>query len=158
MRFSDEETSLLETLFSNHEMVSDIAKIMGRSRCSIVDKIHKMGLKRDKSIVLLMRNRGTDVLKLGGTSIEIKKALKAERRAALEQRWADQAEHEQVALAQLRIDLGRMGRNDAVKIAYAHGARCGPIGKVIGLTRQGVALIVKGTEREHCFKGIRSIR
>lgn len=151
--YTAEEVKTLKVMYAEYYLIKEIAEKLGRSRGSVAWQIHHLGLSRNFRMINLVRLKGRDILKHGKDPAKVVAKIDAEQRKAKEHR--QQALHiAQVhALDMLKADLKTFDRNTAITMAFMHGATQEQIGKVVGLSKQAVSLIVRKGRLDHDHKG-----
>lgn len=143
--YTKDEVRELKRLFKQFMPMKNIAKVLHRSEGSVIQKCRALGLKRDHHVVLMLsRSHNRDLLKYGKTSKDIKKYLERLHKKEINDRAKSHAKVKSNGLKILKklLEL-KTDRNMAIRAAFNAGATLLQIGEVVGMTKQGVSLIVK---------------
>lgn len=142
--YSENEVRELTRLFKQFMPVRNIAKILNRSESSVIQKYQSLGLHRDFHVTKMVQKHGLGILKHGRTSKTIKKALVRIHKKEITDRAKSRAMIRRNGLKILKQILeDKVDRNLAIRAAFNAGATLKGIGEVVGMTKQGVSLIVK---------------
>jgi len=142
--YSDEDMLKIKEGYLSYKPLAQIAKDVRRDPARVQQKIFRMKLpKRDIHTIRLVNIHGVEIIKkYGHNHLDILRGLKAERKHNLQQQKSEKDRANQKALAQLKKDLTHMERYEAVKKAVIAGARLTDIGRVLGISKQGVSWII----------------
>ncbi len=141
--YTDEDVALLRRMFGEYYSAKDIALALGRSKASVDQKVHKLGLKRNVKIVQLVTLYGLDVLEAGHDPVAIKAWVAEKSKEARALKKQQQAERRQRALEGLKadIELGHC-KKWAIKEAFTAGAPIIHIAAMLGMGRWSVTRII----------------
>lgn len=142
--YTKDEVRELKRLFKQFMPMKNIAKVLHRSEGSVIQKCRALGLKRDHHVVLMIAAHGYGVLKYGKTAKDIKKSRERLHKKEVNDRAKSHAKVKSNGLKILKklLEL-KTDRNMAIRAAFNAGATLLQIGEVVGMTKQGVSLIVK---------------
>lgn len=147
--YTEAELRQLKKLFKQYHLLTEIAYQLGRSEGSVAQQVFKLGLKRDNRIVRLVGMRGSGVLRYGDTPEKIRAGIARHKAKVRKQSIQNERILRRAAIHELKKMLkDGIDRNHAIKSAYFAGALQEDIGKVVGLSKQGVSLIVKPPKKE----------
>jgi hypothetical protein len=144
--YSKEDIKTLKKMFRDYYTVKQIAKALNRSHGSVAQQIWKLGLAgtRDAGTVRMVEHHGHEILKYGKTPDKIRVALVKKRKADKRKAEHEKKERQSQAINALILDLQSLiPRNVAIRAAYDSGATMVQIGKVVGMTKQGVAFALQ---------------
>lgn len=154
-KFTEEDMKTFKRLFDEHMSLKDIGVALNRSEGSLVQKLRSLDWKRSNHTVRLVGLHGIEILAHGLQPCQIKKALKQKRIEEIAARKKACSKRQQEAIKNLHKDLkAGVDRNKAIKKAYDTGALLAQIGEVVGMTKQGVGLVVTPPKkrRERFYK------
>ena len=141
--FSKAEMKQLKKMFEGYYSVTDIAKALNRSEGAIIQKYRSLGWSRQFRTVRLIHFHGRGILKFGTDPDAIQTAMAQKHTEAKLNKIKERSLRQQKAIEELKADLAKGAlRNHAIRLAYAAGATLNQIGAVVGMTKQGVGLIV----------------
>lgn len=144
--YSKGDIRTLKKMFRHYYTVKQIAKSLDRSHGSVAQQIWKLGLAgtRDAGTVRMVEHHGHEILKYGKSPDKIRVALVKKRKADKRKAEREKKERQHQAINALVLDLQSLiPRNVAIKAAYDSGATMAQIGKVVGMSKQGVAFALQ---------------
>lgn len=143
LEYTKKELRLLQQMYNDYYPFTEIAEVLHKPANAIMQKCRRLGYpKRDPVTVRALGFHGREMLKYGTDHEKIRAALKKRHKEATITKIKERSGKQASAVRMLRINLKTMERNAAIKRARQAGATLNQIGKVVGLTKQRVALIV----------------
>lgn len=141
--YTNMDMKTLKRMYDDYHSLEEIGTEINRSTSSVQQVVRREGWKRNSHTVRMVYTRGRGILKFGKTPQAIKQAIAKQEKAEKAKRRKELKARQKQAIAGLKAALaaGKF-RNDAIRAAYRAGANLSQIGKVVGLTKQGVGLIV----------------
>jgi hypothetical protein len=144
--YTEKDIKTLSRMYAEYWPVAEIAKKLGKTERAITTKIHRLGLpQRDSIIIRLINFHGREILKWGSDRESILMALEAKGAAAKQATIALRNQRQVAALDYLLYEVAQgHDRNMAIRRARARGATMPQIGRAVGISKQAVAVILRG--------------
>lgn len=140
--YTESDLTAFMEMWNQYQTTESIAKALGRSPKSVIQKSYKLGLKRDYHTVRMVSVYGADILKHGLTPDAIKKAMLAAKQKDQALKLKTAKKKQRKAIADFRNNIRRHGRLAAMKIATTE-LSLSKIGEIMGVSKQAISKRLK---------------